>query len=99
MKSAQIVRYWVDSSEVDYRAMETLFAEGRYVWALFVGHLVIEKLLKALHMHNLSAAGPQIHNLPRIAKSAGLQLTDEQQALLDDLTAFNIRARYPDYKK
>lgn len=41
---------------------------------------------------------PRVHNLLAIANSAGLNLTTEQQSFLDEVTTFNIRARYPDYK-
>jgi len=35
----ELVQYWVGSSEKDYQAMESLFTNCHYVWALFVGHL------------------------------------------------------------
>ena len=31
----------------------SLFEKSHYTWALFIGHLVIEKLLKALYMQTL----------------------------------------------
>ena len=42
MTKDEIVKYWIDSSEMDYQAMESLYDKGHYVWALFVAHLVIE---------------------------------------------------------
>jgi hypothetical protein len=65
---------------------------------LLAGHLVIEKLLKAYHAKHSLAPCPQIHDLLKIAESAGLELTNEERSFLDTVTAFNIRARYPDYK-
>ena len=46
MQKEELIRYWVDASDVDYRAMNNLYASNDYVWALFLGHLIIEKLLK-----------------------------------------------------
>jgi HEPN domain-containing protein len=43
----ELIEYWIDASELDYRAMNNLYASKDNVWALFLGHLVIEKLLKA----------------------------------------------------
>ena len=40
--------------------MESLFANGYYVWSLFIGHLVIEKVLKAFHVKNSLAPLPHI---------------------------------------
>ncbi len=47
MTRDEIVQYWLNSAETDLAAMETLFRSGHFVWALFLGHLVLEKTLKA----------------------------------------------------
>jgi len=47
---------------------------------------------------NVDAVIPYSHDLTKIAEKAGLTLTEEQKDLLDAVTAFYIRARYPDYK-
>jgi HEPN domain-containing protein len=98
MTRDEIMRYWVDSSEVDFKAMENLFNNGHYVWALFIGHLVIEKLLKAYHVKNVDVSVPPIHDLTKIAEKADLTLSENQKDFLDEVTTFNIKARYPDYK-
>ena len=41
---------------------------------------------------------PRIHNLVEIAVKANLDLSTEQKGSLVELTTFNLRARYPDYK-
>lgn len=46
----RVISYWVDSSAKDYRTMENLIESGDYNWAMFLGHLVIEKLLKAINV-------------------------------------------------
>lgn len=98
MTRDEIASYWVDSSNRDFAVMESLFASDHYVWALFVGHLVVEKLLKAYHARHVETDCPRVHNLLKIAEGATLELTDDQRLLLDEVTTFNIRARYPDYK-
>src|SRR3989344_7966575 len=37
-------------------------------------------------------------NLVRLAKEAGFTLNDQQKDLLAEITTFNIKARYDDYK-
>jgi HEPN domain-containing protein len=98
MTREDVIRYWVESSEVDFRAMESLFENGHYVWALFVGHLVTEKLLKALYVRNVDTNAPRIHDLLKLGTEAGLGLSDDQRTFLDAVTSFNIKARYPDKK-
>lgn len=98
MTKNEIVKYWIDSSEVDFHAMESLYDKGHYVWALFVAHLVIEKLLKAHYVRNLDNTPPLIHNLLRLAEQAHIDLSEEQKNYLLEITTFNIKTRYPDYK-
>lgn len=69
-----------------------------YNWALFLGHLVIEKLLKAYFVIIVDNQPPFIHNLLRLAEKTDLKLNEQQKDFLVTVTAFNIRARYDDYK-
>jgi HEPN domain-containing protein len=98
MDKKEIIAYWVSSSDIDFKALGSLFKNRHYVWSLFLGHLVLEKLLKAVYVKNVDGAIPYSHDLTKIAEKAGLALTEEQKDLLDAVTTFNIRARYPDYK-
>jgi len=99
MTKEEFINYWIDASEMDYKAMENLFNSKDYVWSLFIGHLVIEKLLKALAVSNDIEQVPRIHDLNKIAKLAGLQLDNSKKNLFDIITSFNIETRYPDFKK
>jgi HEPN domain-containing protein len=79
--------------------MMHLHESSDFMWSLFIGHLVIEKLLKAYYVRRVDADYPMIHNLLRIAEKAGLGLTDEQQEFFSTVTGININARYDDYKQ
>lgn len=46
----KIVQFWIDSSNEDFITMLTLYENKRYSWSMFLGHLMIEKLLKALYV-------------------------------------------------
>ena len=98
MDREKIFNYWIDSSDNDFKAMSHLFEKGDYSWALFVGHLVIEKLLKAFYVQHINEAPPFIHDLVRLSENAGLALNESQKDILDTISAFNLRARYDDYK-
>ena len=99
MKKEELTNYWIDSSEIDYKAMENLFSSKDYIWALFLGHLVIEKLLKAVATNNNIEHIPKIHDLNKLAKISGLEPDNSIKDLLDIITSFNLETRYPDYKK
>ena len=94
----QLIKYWIDGSEDDFETMIAMFDSKRYHWSLFIGHLMIEKLLKAYFVKIRSDYPPLIHNLLRLAEKADLELTDDQRVQLVTITAFNINARYDDYK-
>jgi HEPN domain-containing protein len=84
----------------DFETMLFMFESKRYSWTLFIGHLVIEKLLKALFIktHDENTPVPKIHNLLTLARRCVLTLTEEQEDKLQVITEFNIHARYQDYK-
>jgi len=99
MTTDELVHYWVDTSNDDYVVMENLFDNGHHASSLFLGHLVVEKLLKAYYVKNAGVDCPRIHDLLKIATLAGLEVTDSQRIFLDEVTTFNILARYSDYKR
>ncbi len=94
----KIVNYWLDSSDDDFDTMIAMYESKRYSWSLFIGHLMIEKLLKALYVKVNNEFPPFIHNLLRLAEKCNLDLNDEITLFFVTVTAFNINARYDDYK-
>lgn len=97
--SDQLIEFWIDSSEKDFKAMQDLFQTKNNHWALFMGHLVIEKLSKAIFVKNREDYPPLIHDLRRILEKAGVEIDDNKKIILDTVTRFNIKARYDDYKQ
>ncbi len=94
-----IVQHWLDSAELDYKTMEHLIDSKDYSWALFIGHLVIEKTLKAIYVHRHKQHAIFTHDLLRLATKNELDLTEEVKEWLDEITTFNINARYSNYKQ
>jgi len=95
----KIIDYWVESSDKDYKTMLDLFQTENYGWALFIGHLVIEKLFKAYFSKIHSDYPPMLHDLRRIGEKAGITFDDNQLIIIETISQFNIRARYDDYKQ
>lgn len=99
IKLKKYIEYWLSSSAHDLDAAETLFQNKKYDWCLFVGHLVIEKTLKAFYVRDNQESPPWIHDLVRLAEHTQLSLTEAQRQFLADINDFNIEARYPDIKQ
>lgn len=95
----KIMNHWRETSNYDFKTMNELFTSRSYSWALFVGHISVEKLLKALYVKLHGKHAPTIHNLYRLAELCKIDLTDEFSDWLDTITSFNINARYDDYKR
>lgn len=78
--------------------MLALFKSKRYSNCLFFGHIVLEKILKALVVQKTSKHSPHSHDLLLLMQKANLDLSQEDENFLDTVNDFNIKARYPDYK-
>lgn len=82
----------------DFKVARDLLKSGSYMYALFFGQLTLEKILKALIVHHKSEIYPPIHSLTKLAQEAGIKLNKEQNNEFDEITSFNIKARYDDVK-
>jgi HEPN domain-containing protein len=98
MNIPQQIDYWLKSASHDLDTAETLFANKKYDWCLFIGHLVLEKTLKALWVKTLQNIPPRTHNLLMLAEESDLEISDEQRQFLVNVTGFNLEARYPGEK-
>jgi len=98
MSTEEMLNYWLKSASEDLLTAESLYKEKRYLPCLFYCHLFIEKTIKAFIVRNTKKSAPFGHKLSRLAKITKLEITQKQIDLLDELTAFNIKARYEDYK-
>jgi len=100
MKIKEHIQYWVESAEHDLDSAESLFAAGKYDWSLFIGHLVLEKLLKAIYVQdNQNRLPPKTHNLVKLAENTNVVFSTDQIFFLDEVNDFNLEVRYPEYRR
>ena len=50
MKINDHINHWIEGAEHDLDTAESLFAASKFDWFLFLGHLVLEKALKAFYV-------------------------------------------------
>lgn len=91
------IEHWISRSDKDFETMNHLFETKDYHWSLFMGHLVIERLLKAAIVKRTGTYAPFLHDLRRLAKISEIEFDQEQNRFLDTITTFNMNARYDDY--
>lgn len=101
MNSIDLMNYWIESADEDYNVMLDLKEKNRNTYCLFFGQMVIEKLLKALYAKNDKGApyAPKTHDLLYLAEKLNIELTEEQEITLNEITTFNLSTRYDDYKR
>jgi len=99
MDVRKAVNYWLTSAEDDLDAAEKLFQAKKYHHCLFFCHLLIEKTLKAVIIKKTGQHALPIHNLVKLASDAGLKISEKRKSELREISEFNIRARYNDFKR
>lgn len=95
----KISAHWITTSDNDFQTMLNMYKTKDYHWALFMGHLVIEKLLKCKIVQVTGQHAPFTHDLRKLRKISKIELDDEKTKWLDTITTFNLNARYDDYKQ
>ena len=99
MTKEQIIEYWANSADRDWKAAQDLASSGNFVHALFFAHLVTEKLLKAHWIKdNEGDFPPRTHNLEFLLSQTSLSMPMEDINELRIMSAWNIEGRYQDYK-
>jgi len=95
----KVYQYWLSSSDSNYKVSWTLFQSHNYNWALFLGYIVLEKLLKAYFVKNTGTHAPYSHDLRLLAKKCEFEFPNDMALQLDVITSFNINARYDSFKE
>lgn len=95
----KLIQHWVESSESDYKTMLDLHSTRNNHWSLFLGHLMLEKLLKAIYVKYKGEYPPMIHDLRRICEKSGINPDESMAIMFDAISRFNIHARYDDFKR
>jgi len=98
-KIERYINHWVGSSNRNFDTMLSNYKTKNYDWALYIGHLVLEKLFKAILVKRTQKSEVvHTHNLIKLALKCGIELTDEKVTILNTINSFCIEARYDDIK-
>ncbi|TCL70757.1 HEPN domain-containing protein [Hydrogenispora ethanolica] len=87
---------WLNQSNYDFETAQAMFQTERYVYALFMCHLAIEKFLKAIIIEKTKETPPRTHNLLTLLKITEIALPSEQKEFLATITAMSVNTRYPE---
>jgi HEPN domain-containing protein len=93
------IKYWLDGAAYDLETARSLLETKRFPYALFFGHLSLEKLLKALVVKATQQHAPYTHSLTLLASKTNLEIPESILDQLAEFTEFHLESRYPDDKK
>ncbi len=99
MTNEDAVARWKESAMDDWAVAESLFRDEKYSYCLFFCHLALEKLLKAIIIKNADQTPPITHNIVNLLNEAGLSYVKLTKNELDEISTFNVEARYDVYKR
>ena len=96
MEKAGYIEFWMNHAEEDWDVVEILLASQKSAQALFWGHLVCEKLCKAIWIkHHESNVPPRTHNLNFLMSKIPVEADDELKKIMLKINQYNIAGRYP----
>ena len=87
---------WMDSSEYDFTTAEHMLQTGRYIYVVFMCHLAIEKLLKAILHEVTGSPPPKTHDLIYLLKLADVHMPDYLLEFTGKVNSASIVTRYPE---
>jgi HEPN domain-containing protein len=87
---------WFRQAEYDLKTAEYLYNGGKYIYAVFMCHLSIEKALKGLYQKYLNETPPKVHNLIYLIEKMSLKIPDDLYDMIFNLNRISIPTRYPD---
>lgn len=89
------VSYWREGAEEALGGADVLFKGEKYPFALFFGHLALEKILKALVVKKTKTHVERTHSLPKLASETGIEIPEETGKKLKQFMEFYQEGRYP----
>lgn len=87
---------WFEQADYDYETALYMAEGERYVYAVFMCHLAIEKALKGLVLKARSEQPPKIHSLIQLTKKAELNPPENVGQFFVSLDQASIPTRYPE---
>lgn len=93
------VNYWLEGADYDMGVAEAMYKKKKYPYALFMGHLALEKVLKAVVVKTTCKHAPYTHSLEKLARKSKIDAPKQTQIKLREFMEFHFEARYPDEQK
>lgn len=87
---------WLKQADYDIKTAKVMFDNKRYIYAVFMCHLAVEKAVKGLYAYKLNATPPKTHNLVYLIEKINIEIPTEVYDFLFFLNGVSVPTRYPD---
>jgi HEPN domain-containing protein len=87
---------WLKQADYDMDTADAMHLSGRYLYAVFMCHMSLEKALKGLYSRILHEVPPKTHNLFYLLGKIGKKPEQELEKFIIKLNTASIATRYPD---
>lgn len=87
---------WLRQADYDIDAADYMYGGGRYLYAVFLCHLAVEKALKGLYFERRKAFPPKSHNLLFLLNEIGIKPPEDLGRFIVRLSEASIPTRYPE---
>ncbi len=84
------------SSEYDFTTAGHMYKTGRYVYVVFMCHLAIEKMLKAIAAEATDKTPPKTHNLLYLIKLSDIKIPQDLFDFVAKINNASVVTRYPE---
>ena len=90
------IEEWYLQSDYDFETAEAMYASGRYIYAIFMCHLSLEKVLKGLFLKRKNEHPAKSHDLIYFVQKIELEMNPVDFQFLLSLNRLSVPTRYPD---
>ena len=87
---------YITSAEYDLQTAQAMLDSGRYLYVIFMCHISIEKMLKAIAAEVTGKTPPKTHNLIYLIKLAKVQFSQELFDFVAKINNVSVITRYPE---
>ncbi len=87
---------FIKSAEYDLKTAEFMLGSERYIYVIFMCHLSLEKILKAIVTETTQKIPPKSHNLIYLIKLGNIKLISESFDFIAKINNASIITRYPE---
>lgn len=87
---------WLQSSAYDLKTAESLCKNKRYIYVVFMCHLALEKMFKAIFSEMFKELPPYTHNLNKLIELCNLEVPEEHLFFINKINLQSVPTRYPE---